>query len=129
MIAVRSSDPIGRDLTKSRAKRRLPAEAHCVLCLERDPEVLGLRPDPSVLEVHHIAGAANDPQLTVVLCLNCHQRMSARMPAYGVELDRSQKRSTAEKVVSLLRGLAVFFELLAKSLMAWAGKLAQEARS
>ena len=122
-------DPIGRDLTRDRARRRLPAGAACVLCGELDPEVLadrsaGLIP-ASVLEVHHVAGQVNDTDLTVVLCLNCHRRMSARMPAYGVVLNRERLGSTPERMVSLLRGLAVFCEQLAVSLMAWAHELAE----
>jgi len=122
-------DPIGRDLSRDRARRRLAAGAACVLCGELDPEVLAERPagsiPASVLEVHHVAGQVNDPDLTVVLCLNCHRRMSARMPAYGIVLNRAQPGSTPERMVSLLRGLAVFCEQLAVSLTAWADELAE----
>jgi hypothetical protein len=126
-------DPIGRDLTRDRARRRLPPDARCLLCGEPDPEVLAERPrnslPASVLEIHHVAGRVNDPDLTVVLCLNCHRRMSARMPTYGVVLHREQPGSTPERMVSLLRGLAVFCEQLAISLTAWAHELAQSLRA
>lgn len=128
MIDVVSPDPIGRDLSTAKAARRLPAGAACVLCGERDPDVLRPRPAGSLLEVHHLAGRRNDPDLTVVLCLNCHRRMSARMPTYGIDLEHGD-RSTSDRVEALLRGLAVFFEVLARSLIVWAGRLAEEARS
>ena len=114
-------DPLGVDLLRNRATRRLPADAACVLCGERDREVLGKRPassvQASVLELHHVGGRANDPDMTVVLCLNCHRRMSDRMPLYGVDLGPDPNRSTAERLVRVLRGLAVFFEHLARGLI------------
>lgn len=119
-------DPIGRDLSRTRARRRLKPGAACVLCGERDPETLSERSvDVSVLEVHHLAGHANDEAMTVVLCLNCHRRMSSRMASHGVDLAGDGDRSSIERLVSVLRGLAVFFEQLAHALMAWAHELAQ----
>lgn len=120
------ADPIGRDLSRTRARRRLESGAACVLCAERDPETLSERSvDASVLEVHHLAGHANDEAMTVVLCLNCHRRMSARMASHGVDLVGGMDRSSIERLVSVLRGLAVFFEQLAHALMAWAHELTQ----
>ena len=122
-------DPIARDLARERAVRRLAPGALCVLCGERDPEVLTQRPSgpvpASVLEAHHLGGRANDPDLTVVLCLNCHRRMSARMPPFGVQLATDSEQTSPERLVSVLRGLAVFFEQLAHSLMGWARELAE----
>jgi hypothetical protein len=125
-------DPIGRDLSRARAKRRLAPGAACLLCGERDTEVLEKHPassvPASVLELHHLAGRRNDPNLTVVLCLNCHRRISARMAFAGVDLGRDPTRTTEERLVSLLRGLAVFFEQLAEALMLWAHQLAASIR-
>lgn len=120
-------DPIGRDLGREHARRRLPAGAACVLCGEQDEETLSSRArgetGVSVLELHHIAGAANDEE-TVVLCLNCHRRMSARMPGYGVDLRWRDRAPGPERLVPVLRGLAVFFEQLAAAMVRWAHDLA-----
>jgi hypothetical protein len=117
-------DPVGRDLTRTRARRRLEPGAACVLCGERDSETLAERSiAASVLEVHHVVGGANDEALTVVLCLNCHRRISARMPTAGIDLKGPGDRSSLERLVSVLRGLAVFFEQLAHALMVWAHEL------
>ena len=125
----RDPDPIGRDLTRTRAERRLPDGARCALCGERDGEVLAERRaksvSRSVLEAHHVAGQANDPDLTVTLCLNCHQRFSARMPTRGMDLLLDPDRSVPERLVAVLRGLALLFEQLAASLTDWARQLAQ----
>lgn len=116
-------DPIGRDVARRRAERRAAGRS-CVLCGECDPEVLGERP-ASVLEEHHLAGRVNDEQLTVTLCLNCHRRLSARMPTAGIDLRSGGNE--VERSVGLLRGLAVFFEQLAVALMRWARDLEQSA--
>ena len=118
-------DPIGRDLSRTRAARRAAGRG-CVLCGERDAELLGQQL-ASILEDHHIAGKSNDPDLTVTLCLNCHRKMSARMPGYGVPLDRSAQLTRIEQAVGSLRGLAVFSEQLAPALMRWAHQLEQTA--
>lgn len=122
LTSMSEPDPIGRDLSRVRAARRMSGSAACVLCGESDPELLGQQP-AGILERHHVAGHVNDPDLTVTLCLNCHRRMSARMPAYGVQLDRSLQLSRVERSIGLLRGLAVFCEQLAVSLMGWARQL------
>jgi hypothetical protein len=122
MTAMSGPDPIGRDLGRARAVRRKADSTGCVLCGEGDPELLGRQP-ASILEAHHVAGQVNDPDLTVTLCLNCHRRASARMPSHGVRLDRSVQVSRVERSIGLLRGLAVFCEQLAVSLMGWARQL------
>jgi hypothetical protein len=75
----------------------LSLEAACLLCGERDVEVLREHKAASVpatvLETHHLGGRANDPDLVVVLCLNCHRRMSTRLPTHGVELTSVDDRS------------------------------------
>jgi hypothetical protein len=117
-------DPIGRDLSRARAVRRMASGAGCVLCGQSDPELLA-RHAGDVLEQHHVAGLVNDPSLMVTLCLNCHRRMSARMPSHGIELDRDGQPTRLERSIGLLRGLAVFCEQLAVSLMDWARQLEQ----
>ena len=115
VMAMTGSDPIGRDLSRSRAIRRVAGRA-CVLCGERDAELLTQQP-AAILEEHHVAGNANDPDLTVSLCLNCHRKMSARMPGFGVPLNRGARLTRLERAVGSLRGLAVFSEQLAPALL------------
>jgi hypothetical protein len=116
-------DPIGTDLREARRARKLPKNAVCVICGQRDPEVLRSAPR-SILERHHLGGEANDAMLTVILCLNCHRLQTARQPTMGVELKESAARTDVERVISVLRGLALFFESLARALMDWAERLA-----
>ena len=70
----------------------------------------------SLLEEHHVGGASNDP-LTVVLCLNCHREQTTRQPGTRIELEDDPERTFLEKLIAVLRGLAQFFDALARSLM------------
>lgn len=117
-------DPIGADGVREYARRKLPPSAVCVVCGERDATVLRQR-ERTLLEAHHVAEEANDPELTVPLCLNCHRRQTNNQDAVGVVLDRDPSRSILEKLIGLLRGLGVFFEALARSLVSRAASLEQ----
>jgi hypothetical protein len=120
---TRQPDPIGNDLRRERGRRRLPEGAACVVCGETDPVAL-LKLRRSVLALHHPGGEANDPNLTVVLCLTHHRIQSSDQPGAGVELERNSRRAEIEKHISMLRGLALLFHTLALSMGAWADKLA-----
>jgi hypothetical protein len=120
---MRDPDPIGNDVRRARRRRQLPPDAACVLCGDQNPEVLQLI-DASLLERHHVGGKANDQDLEVPLCLNCHEVEKLRQPGMGIELSHDRGRSMPEKLVSVLRGLALFCELLARRLISWADRLA-----
>jgi hypothetical protein len=77
----------------------------------------------SLLEEHHLAGRVNDADMTVILCLNCHRRLTSQQRSLGVELDRGRQRVDIEKAISVLCGLAQFFDMLARWLMMWAERL------
>src|SRR5205085_3674923 len=116
-------DPIGNDLRRERRRRGMPEGAACIVCGETDPVALR-KARRSVLEVHHLGGEANDPDLTVVLCLNHHRIQTSDQPGAGVDLSRDPERTLPEKVISVLRGLALLFYALARSLTGLADKLA-----
>jgi hypothetical protein len=120
---MRDPDPIGNDVRRSHRGRGLPKDAACVYCGEQNLEALRLV-KASLLQGHHPGGKANDPELVAALCLNCHEIEKLRQPGMGVELHRDPDRSMPEKLVSVLRGLALFCELLAGRLVGWADRLA-----
>ena len=96
-------DPLDALIRRERKVRRLPPGASCAECGEMNP---------LLLEVHHIAGFANDPDKVVVLCLNHHRLQSANQRGAGIDLDARHQRSVLDRVVAWLRGLGLFFAAL-----------------
>jgi hypothetical protein len=119
-------DPIGDDVRKLRRARRLGAGAVCVLCGEENPVELR-RARGSLLEAHHVGGLANDSQLTVIVCRNCHALLTEAARVSDVELGHRDDRQPLERLEAVLRGQADFDELLAQRQRAWADELAAEA--
>jgi hypothetical protein len=103
-------DPISTERRRSNRARRLGPNAACALCGETNPDALSLQ-RRSVLEVHHVAGRANDEELTVVVCLNHHGRLSAAQHDAGVFRDPTAG-SVLGRVINAIRSLATFAELL-----------------
>jgi len=75
------------------------------------------------LERHHIGGKANDGSLLVIVCRNCHAKLSEGQRDSGVALHSDPERTSLERLESVLRGLADFFALLVESLRGWADEL------
>jgi hypothetical protein len=119
-----SGDPIGDDVRKLRRERRLGEDRFCVLCGETEAVALQKVP-ASLLERHHLAGTANDGELVVVVCRNCHALLSEAQRDSEVELRHAAPRSSLERLEAVLRGLADFFALLAARLRWWADELAK----
>ncbi len=116
-------DPIRSEARERRQRGRLGEHPVCVLCGEREiPALRAVR--ASLLEGHHIAGKTNDPDATVILCRNDHARITAAQFKAGVRLDAEDERSMPEKLMEVLRGLALLFEALARACESWAWKLA-----
>jgi hypothetical protein len=76
-----------------------------------------------LIEYNHVAGRANDPDLTVPMCLNCHARYSAMQRLNDVDLEWYPERTaldwvrdSAAQIAYLLRQLADVLELWAEAL-------------
>ena len=115
-------EPLQNDVRKTRRRRRLGANAVCILCGETAPETLRLV-SRSLLEGHHVLGVSNDPNLRVPVCRNCHAKTTEAMHAAGVDLRHIPSRTILEVIVSILRALGAFFHALADTLFAWADRL------
>lgn len=86
----------------AKQRRRLPPNAVCNTCGESDP---------IVLEQHHIAGRAHDPDTTIILCKNCHKKATEGQLREGVPLGATT--SFPDRLAAMLAGLAAFFRFLA----------------
>lgn len=74
-----------------------------------------------LLEEHHAAGEAHDPDLTVTLCLNCHREITEGLVREGVSMH--PEKNLPKLVALMLRASAVLFESLAASYRKWASLL------
>ncbi len=108
-------DPMDALIRRERKVRKLPPNAACVFCGETNP---------IVLEVHHLAGVANEPDKTSVLCLNHHRTQSARQRGAGIELNSEGERMLPDRLIAWLRGLGLLFTGLAGSCIEMADRLA-----
>jgi hypothetical protein len=125
-----SKDPIRDANRKVRRQERLGFGSFCLLC--RYAHLEGLTrvsrrwlkshgvPERirRLLERHHIFGVANDPEVTVPLCLNCHREVTEGLACEGVSMRPS--RNPEAVVASGLRASAVMFDSLARSYREWA---------
>ncbi len=114
-------NPMKNDGRKQRRKDMLGLNAACVICGETNPEAL-IKVSRTFLEEHHIAGKANDPSLTAILCRNCHAKVTAGQLDVGLNLTHGD-RNLLERIIGLLKGLGVFLVKLGESLLSYAVKL------
>jgi hypothetical protein len=72
-----------------------------------------------LLELHHIAGAANSDQV-VPLCVKCHRLVSDAQEDFGLDLRRrDESRSPLLKAAALNDGAAALFVPYAAHLQQW----------
>jgi hypothetical protein len=121
-------NPIQNDARQARRQRHLGHNNVCVFCGASDPDAL-LRVRRLVLEEDHVVGRANDRDLTIVICRNCHAKKHARMRAAGVQLEQSPHRTVIVLLIAILASLGAFFSMLAESLSEWADRLTVFARA
>ena len=115
-------DPIGNETRKARRERHLGPNSRCLLCGRDDPLTL-LRVDRSLLDAHHPLGRKRMPELTVLLCRNCHAIETERMRDARIPLDEDAERSVVEVVEIVLRAAAVFLRSLADAFDQFADRL------
>jgi hypothetical protein len=126
-------DPIGVDARVATQLRGLGPLPHvCVFCGYADPLALIAKPltwveqrvPPKLLQDHHVVGREHDGQLTVLLCLNCHQLVHRRYLDAGVDLRFEKDPIT--RVTHMLEARAAFGEHDAECLRRMAALLRRE---
>jgi hypothetical protein len=112
---------MGSDRRARRHDARFGANPECLLCGERRPEALLHVPRSTIIELHHVSGAANDPDLLVPLCFNCHRKITARYAEAGVSMEAPD--TLIHRLLAMLAAWEVFFADFAASCGTWAGRL------
>ena len=120
-MSPREPSPIVNDARKAARRRRL-RESACAVCGAGDPTVL-VTAGRTLLESHHVAGAANDANLEATLCRNCHALATEAQRDAGAVLSHADDRQALERLAAALRSLGSFFALLADACATWADTL------
>jgi len=110
-------NPIENDKRNASRTRKLGEDAVCILCGLADPTVLE-EVAGKYLEDHHIVGQNHDPDATHPICPNCHKKVHIGMMAAGADLETAPH--TLDRLVSIMRALGAFFEMLMKACYRWA---------
>lgn len=105
-----------------RLRQRLGPDARCLTCGTADPTVL-MTPSRAFFERHHLLGKAHAPDLTVLVCRNCHAILSAHQGDDAVPL--GPQSTLLERLAAILQALITFLKDLAEFLLALALRLVQ----
>lgn len=114
------NNPIGAAARRTRREEILGENPICLLCGEKEFWALILAPE-KLLENHHVAGKAHDPDLTLTICLNCHARQHELLRVAGASMKPAN--SFLERLALILRGLGVHLQILADKFVVWAQML------
>ena len=120
--------PISTAIRRQRRQVRLGEGPRiCILCGCSDPIALipktanWLRKHgipQTLLQQHHSAGQHHDPELTVLICRNCHAILHEGLLQAGVNM--RPEPEPILRVATMLDALALFFKMLAAALSKWA---------
>jgi hypothetical protein len=120
---------IRAEVRRTRRQVKLGPDACCLLCGEKNPDVLRLV-NRTLLDEHHVAGVGNLEELKVPVCANCHRKLHGKLSDMGLDFEKPAKRVVLEVLYYLVMGMSVFFaqsahllQLLGRALRALIGSL------
>jgi len=119
-------DPMQSDRRKRHWKKKFGPNPVCILCRFNLPEGFILVPW-SLIEAHHVAGRAHEPDLTVPVCKNCHAILTELNRCNGATMQ--QTANLLEYIITVLRALGGFFPILGESFAQTAERLSQFAEA
>lgn len=106
-----SRNPVRAARRNTELRERLGSERPvCFYCGYAEPVALR-RVSRKFLPEHHVLGQNHDPDLTVLVCLNCHAFLHERL----TEVDLQPEPDPVKRVATMLRAEAVHFEMLAST--------------
>jgi hypothetical protein len=110
-------DSLGAASRRYRRRQTFEPDARCVGCGEANPTIL-IRVKRTIFERHHPLGKQHAPKLTVVVCRNCHAKLSAAQVDDDVPLEAQP--TVLERLVAIFQALVSFLKALAELLLEWA---------
>jgi hypothetical protein len=116
---------VGREVRAEQRRRLLGDGAVCVICGQRDPAGLH-RASRRLVEFHHLAGRANEPELGIHLCLTHHAILTEQMRDEGVELREVDERAVLEQLQAILVGIGLALMTIGEALLEQAKGLGVE---
>jgi hypothetical protein len=120
--ATMTADPIKTAARRARREQRLGSDAACTLCGLTTPDAL-IAVRRALLEVHHVCGRANDADLTVPVCRNCHAVLTEGQRASSVSL--TYPPTILHQVAAALASFFTFLHHIAERGMAWSDALSR----
>jgi hypothetical protein len=119
-MSIPEIDPIAAETRRAKRERVLGEDAACVMCGLGTIESL-IAVDRNVLEAHHIVGRANDGDLTVPMCRNCHAEITERYRDAGVPLNRPP--TLLHRLAAMLRAFGAMLIAIGQTCAGLAEKL------
>ncbi len=107
-------DPTRTAARHQRCLDRLGPDPACVLCGENNAAVL------DKVQGHHVANRINNPELTVVLCANCHRIQTESLATAGVPNRYPSPPTPLDRLSAVLAGIAAFLQNVGSALREWA---------
>ncbi len=115
-----NANPMQTAARRARRDQRFSLNAACVLCGVTTPETL-VAVRRALLEKHHVCGRANDADLTVPVCRNCHAVLTEGQRAAGVTFTAPQ--TLLHQIAAALASFFAFLHDFAERGMAWTDAL------
>jgi hypothetical protein len=109
-----SQNPVRAARRRAELCERLGSERPvCIYCGYAEIAALR-RVSRKLLRKHHVLGGNHDPDLTVLVCLNCHALLHEDLLP-DAEVDLRQEPDPRKRVAKMLRAEAIHFEMFAHS--------------
>jgi len=105
-----SDDPLRVAVRRASRRRGITENDRCAWCDIQQPDLVRRVARP-LLEAHHVVGFANDPEDTVMLCLNCHwlatiAQQDDLVPLRPAQSKHERARASITAAASLIKAAA-----------------------
>ncbi len=106
--------PVNAAARAARRRHRYPPGTVCLTCAESDAATY-------LFERSHVAGEANEPELTAPQCLNCHRKKTEKDRDLGVSMQPPP--TVLHRIAAALAGIGAFLVQLGETLLGYAQAL------